>query len=380
MLAARANQGGTSLELEDIPKPTADPGDVVVKIEVAGIAYGLLELYRLGMYPVLPRTLGHEGAGVVESVGPGVVNVAVGDRVRIQPILSCQRCDLCLTDREQYCRQASVLGHLVFLPDGIELQKRYLHGTLAEFVRVPAWGVDSIPDSMSFETAAKVHDAADALRAMKVAEARPGSTVVVTAATGVMGVSIVRLARMLGVARLILVGRSSHRLALSRQLAPSLVETLSFEDLDPSWEENGGLTAAIRDLVPNGPDAVIDFLNHGAGTWQAIASLRPNGTAAIMGGNPTPPPVPAAAMMNNGWRIIGTHSCTRLDAQQVMSWINSGLLSIEDLITHRFDLEDIAEADRIVSERREPTWMVAVYPQSGGAAAASAGRAAAAVA
>jgi threonine dehydrogenase-like Zn-dependent dehydrogenase len=363
MLAARAYEGALNLRLEDIERPTAGPGEVVVRIEVAGLANGMFQVWRHGMYPVLPRTLGHEGAGVVEEVN-GVTSVRVGDRVRIHPFFFCGHCEYCLSDREQYCSQASILGHLWFGPGGMEVYRRYIDGTLAEFVRVPAALVQPIPDSLSFEEGAKLHDAADALRATKVAQLSPGATVVITAATGVMGASLVRLAPLVGIGRIIAVGRSAERLALVQELAPGLVETICTADLE-GWEQDSGLTAAIRHRIPEGPDVVFDFLEDGPGTWQAIASLRKNGTGVLMGANTAMPPIPTVGLMMNGWRIIGTRSCTRSDSRQVMSWIVGGQLEIKDLITHRFALKDISAAEITVTERREPTWMVVVDPVGG---------------
>ena len=168
------------------------------------------------------------------------------------------------------------------------------------------------------------------------------------------------MARLFGIGRVIAVARSAERLDQVRALAPDLIETIALEDID--FEQNGGLTAAIRRLVPAGPDAVIDFLPEGPGTWQAIASLKVGGTAVLMGGNMAMPPLPTIAIMVNCWRIVGTRGCTREDARQAMRWLAEGTLQLDDLITHRFDLEDVVAAQIAVRDRPEPTWMVVVHP------------------
>lgn len=362
MLAARAYAGETVLRLEEVPQPTAEPGDVVIKVKSAGITNGLIGLWHRGMFPVLPRTLGHEAAGYVSAIGPGVSGLEVGDRVRLHPNLTCRQCENCLNDREQFCDQSSMIGHGIFGANAMPLYARYLDGALAEYVRAPAWAVEPLPDLISFEVGAKLHDVADGLRAFRAAAPPPGATVVVTAATGVLGSAMVRLAPFFGVSRLIAVGRSGKRLARLQQLAPDLVEVLSLEDLGDDWGETQGLTRAIRAHVPRGPDVVFDFFDSGPGTWQAIASMKTGGTATLMAPNLSPPPVPTVAFITGGWRVLGTRSCTRSDGQTISDWIECGMLRIDDLITHRFALADVVTAATVVSERPDPTGMVVVNP------------------
>lgn len=362
MLAARAYEGETELRLEEIEIPSPGAGEVVIKVEAAGLASGVLSQWERGMYPILPRTLGNEAAGFIAEVGSGVTDFAVGDRVRLHPQLSCRRCEYCLTDREQLCPQCSIIGQGIYGPEARPMYERYHHGALAEYVLAPAWAVDRLADNISFEIAAKVHDIADALRAWKTADPPPGATVVHTAATGTIGPVSVRLARLFGVSRLIAVARSASRLEQVRALDPELVETVAFDQLDEEWGKAGGLTRAIRQRVPVGVDAVIDFLPEGPGTWQAIAALKMGGTGVLMGPNLAPPPLPTIAIMVNCWRLLGARACTREDARQVLSWLADGQLNVDDLITHRFALADVGAAARLVRERSEPTWMVVINP------------------
>ncbi len=360
MLAGRAHEGATELSLEEIPRPEVGPGEALIKVASAGLAPGVLTLWQLGRYPILPRTLGNEAAGWIEEVGPGVTAFSVGDRVRLHPNLSCGACEYCLTDREQMCSAHSVIGQGIYGSAAMPLYQRYHHGALAEFVLAPARLIDPLPEEISFDAAAKVHDIADAARVLRTAAIPPGGTVVLTAATGTIGAAAVRMARFFGVGRLIAVARSDARLQQIRELEPDLVQTVALEDVD--LEQPGALTGAIRRLAPDGPDAVIDFLPEGPGTWQAITSLKVGGTAVVMGSNMSPPPVPTLAIMVNCWRIVGTRGCTREDTRQVMSWLVQGALQVDDLITHRFALSDVLAAQRAVRDRAEPTWMVIVHP------------------
>ena len=363
MLAARAYPDKNSLRLEEIDRPEVGHEDVLVKVATAGIGPGPLTLWERGMLKVLPTTLGHKIAGTVEQVGAGVNDFRAGDRVRVHANLTCRKCKFCLSDREPVCSQCSLIGFATFGPNAMPLYERYHDGGLAEYVRVPAWSLDPLPEEISFEVGAMIHDLAVASRALKLAELDPGSTIVVTAATGAIGVSTIKLAALFGIARVVAVGRSRERLESVKALAPGLVEILALEDLPENWPESGLLTKAIRDLVPEGPDAVIDYLpGRAAGTLQTLTSMRTGGTAVAIGGNQEPLMLPALAIMANCWRMVGSRSCTRSDALELIDLLKMGRLEVDDLITHRFPLREVNAAVDTLRNRTEPTWMIFVQP------------------
>jgi threonine dehydrogenase-like Zn-dependent dehydrogenase len=364
MLAARAYEGEAELRLEEIEVPVAGPGEVLIEVEAAGIAPGQFSLWQMGWLPILPQTPGNEASGTVASVGAGVTEFATGDRVRLHPNLTCRRCEYCLTDREQLCASCSMMGHGVFGPKARPLYDRYHNGALAEFVLAPAWAVESLAETISFDAAAKIHDVATAVRALKLAAPAFGATVVWTAATGSIGPAAVRLAPLFGIGRVIAVARSQERLAQVRALAPDLVETIGLDSLGENWETEQGLTSAIRELAPGGVDAVLDFLPDGQATPQSIAALKPAGTAVIVGGNTAAPVAASTPVTLNCWRILGNRNGTREDARQVAAWLASGELVIDDLITHRFPLTDVNAAANIVRKRAEPAWMTLVHPKT----------------
>jgi D-arabinose 1-dehydrogenase-like Zn-dependent alcohol dehydrogenase len=212
MLALRAHRDAQSLVLENVPVPEPGPLDVVVRVAAAGLGPGTLRLLGMGLFKHLPTTLGFEGAGTIAAVGSHVVGVGVGDRVRLHTFLNCRACIYCRTDRDMMCSEQSIMGYVAFSDAPLPLYAEYHDGTLAEYVRIPYWLVDPLPESVSFDVAAKVQTVANGVRAFKLAELPLGSTVVVTAATGAMGTATVKLAKHVGVAQLILVGRHSDRL------------------------------------------------------------------------------------------------------------------------------------------------------------------------
>lgn len=361
MLAARAYPDQSELRLENVEKPRPGVGEVIVKVESAGFATGILSLWQAGKIERLPATLGHEIAGTVDELGAEAVGFDLGARVRIHPNLVCRECRYCRSDREMMCESCSMIGHAPFGPKAMPMYERYHNGGLAEYVLAPTWLLDPIGD-LSFDVAAKVHDIADALRALKVSAVEPGGTLVIGAATGAMGVSTIVLAKAFGIGRVIAVGRTRANLEGVKALAPALVETLALEDLDEGWEQSMGLTRAIRALVPAGADAVLDYFPQGPGSWQAIAAMKTGGTAVTMGGNVAPPPLPTVALTFNCWRIVGSRNCSRDDAQQVIQMLQSGLIEADDLITHTIELQEVNRALEISRRRAEPAWMVVIRP------------------
>ncbi|MFD4603070.1 alcohol dehydrogenase catalytic domain-containing protein [Streptomyces sp. NPDC058464] len=363
MLAARAEKGSAALHLHKIATPEPGPRDVLVKVASAGLAPGMMALLAQGAFKHLPTTLGHEAAGTVVAVGSEVDPAVVGTRVRVHPNLNCGTCGYCRSDRDMMCPQQAMIGHAAFGDVPMPLYDRYHDGGLAEYIRVPHGLVDPLPDSVSFDVGAKVHDLANAVRALKCADLRLGATLVVTAATGTMGTATIKLARYFGVTRLILVGRSAERLEAVRHLAGGLAtDVVALEELPQNWAKEGGLTRALRALVPGGADAVLDFVPDGPATGQALASLATGGSLVHMGANRSPLMFPMIAVMVNCWRIIGTRSCTRTDAQEVLTLLADGILDVAELITHRYPLTEVNEAVAAMQSRSEPIWMAVVNP------------------
>ncbi len=292
MRAARAYPEATTLRLEEVAIPTLGPGEVLVRVAATGLGPGPIVWWQNGMTRPLPVTPGHEIAGWVAEVAEGVEGVREGARVRVHANLTCRDCVLCRTDRESYCQRASIIGGLVFDPEGVELNAPYHDGGLAEYVKVPAWLLDPVPGNVPLEVAARTHDLGVAARALKLAEMEPGATLVVLAATGAMGVGTVRLAPLYGVGRVVAVGRSRERLERVKALAPSLVEVVALEQLGEDGVRDGGLTRAIRAQAPGGAAGIIDYLGHAdvAAAAAARRATRPPWSSSGRGASPSPCP------------------------------------------------------------------------------------------
>lgn len=360
MQALRLHEGSKKPVVETIPIPELGPEDVLVKVKAAGLAPGVFNMMRMGMLGNLPATLGHEAAGVVEKIGDQVANVKIGSRVRIHSSLACRNCEYCLSDRDQMCVEAGLMGFARFAKHKAPLFEKYRDGGLAEYIRAPYWLVDELPDHVSFNVGAKIHEVATAYCTVKRAGLQPGSTVIVTSPTGAVGSSIMKIAHLFGIRRLVLVGRSKERLEAVARLTNVSTDLVATDQLSKEWAEKKELAASLARLLPHGADAVIDLTPTGQDFWQVFAGLKVDGTLVHLGANFTVIPLPAGVIMQSCWKIVGIRNHSRGDVLKVISWLQDKHIDAEDLITHTWPFSDIDEAIARLLDRSLPMWMSVV--------------------
>src|SRR5712692_8234130 len=204
------------------------PGEVSVAIAAAGVCHSDLHVRR-GDWPVpAPLVMGHEGAGVVVEVGPGVTSLAEGDHVVLSWVAPCGRCRHCLAGREARCEvAATVIGPGGVLADGTSRlsagARRLAHylgvSSFAEYAVVPDSGAIKIRDDAPLDVVALVGCAvATGVGAvMKTAGVEQGATVAVIGCGGV-GLSVVQGARLAGASRIVAVDLRPEKTALARRL------------------------------------------------------------------------------------------------------------------------------------------------------------------
>jgi threonine dehydrogenase-like Zn-dependent dehydrogenase len=363
MQALRAETVDSPFTLRTIPIPDVGPQDVLIKVASAGITPGVVKLLKRGLSRV-PSTLGHEGAGTVTAVGSEVPNLMIGDRVRLHATLSCRKCSYCKSLKEQMCGDAALIGFARFGKES-ELYNRYHDGTVAEYVRAPYWLVDILPENVSFDTGAKIHDIATALGVLKQANLASESTIILTGATGAMGSITLRLLSFFPVKRVIILGRSKERLETARSLTsiPTEVFVLPREQQEIAIGAFP-LAAQLKAMAPEGIDSLIDYLPSGNILSQILPALRVGGTLVHIGGNESPLLLPLVFIMQNCWKITGGRANTREDVVQVLKWLKEGSLDIEDLFTHRFSLFDYQRAVDMLQSRAETGWLSVINVNS----------------
>ena len=362
MLALRAHEGSKALHLDNVEIPKPGPLDVIVKVVSAGLAPGVFRIHDRGISSHLPTILGHEVAGTISVSGSGLREVTIGERVRVHPTLSCGICGFCKDGNDHLCVESALIGFQGFGKGPMPLYDVYHDGGFAEYIRIPYRLVDKLPANVSFDVGAKVQDLACCYRTLSTASLKPGATVLITAATGSMGASTVKMARNFGVGRLVLIGRAKDRLDAVAKLTSIPCECVALSELGDDWPTTKALVRKLRQVCPEGVDAIIDYMPSGADIWQVLGALAVNGTMVHMGANASVLPLPMVAIMANCWKIVGTRGNTRSDGHEVLKWLEKGMLNVDDLVTHRFELKNILDAVAVFRSRSELIWMAVVNP------------------
>lgn len=310
MKALVLSEHGTlaNLAYTDIARPTIGPDEVLLEVKAA--ALNRLDLWVVEGWPALqldfPHVLGSDGAGVVAEVGDRVSRFQVGDRVAVDPTVSCGTCSYCVGGREQMCDYFAIIGE-------------HLPGFYAEYVAVPARNLLKLPDAVSFETAAAAslvfvtawHSLITAGRL------RAGEEVLVVGAAGGVNSASIQIARLAGARRIYVVGSSDEKLALARELG---ADVLINRHQEP-WGK-----AVYQATNRQGVDVVVD--NVGAATYyHSLRALKKGGRLLTVGNTSGPKfEFDNRLIFGKHLTIIGTTMGPHLDYVAVMEMIFAGRL------------------------------------------------------
>ena len=182
MIAARLHAYGAPMTLDRIDVPEPRPTDVLVEVKACGVVPNLARVVSnfFGkltpdnkMMPPLPAIFGLDPAGVVAKVGEQVWAVRPGERVYVNPARSCGSCRMCRSGQAQDCPSWTLQGYFGRSQD---IMRAYPYGGLAQFITAPASALVKLPDTMSFEAAARLGYLGTAYAAMKKIGVGPGQT------------------------------------------------------------------------------------------------------------------------------------------------------------------------------------------------------------
>ncbi|MEJ7843848.1 MAG: alcohol dehydrogenase AdhP [Rubrobacter sp.] len=295
MKAAIVYDFGQPLRVEDVPVPKPEVGEVLVKIEASGLCHTDTHASK-GDWPIkpkLPLIPGHEGVGIVESVGDGVTEVRAGERVAI-PWLghACGACEYCGSGRETLCEQQLNTGY-------------FIDGSHAEYAKANAKYVVRVPEGVNaFEAAPLSCAGVTTYKAVKVSGARSSDLVAVFGVGG-LGHLALQYAKIAG-ATVVAVDISEDKLDLAKDLGADHV--VNAREQDPVEE--------IKKL--GGADAAVDCAVSSGATEQAYGCLRRGGTLVLVGlpkdGYVS---LPIFGTVLNGITVKGSIVGTRVDLREV---------------------------------------------------------------
>jgi L-idonate 5-dehydrogenase len=322
------------LRIEELTDAVPGPGQVAIRIRAGGICGSDMHYYLHGGFGTVrlqqPMVLGHEIAGEVLEIGPGVTAVQPGDRVAVNPSLPCGHCHYCLEGRANQCLDMRFYGSAMRMP--------HVQGGFRQHLVCDANQAVKLPSSMPFETAAFAEPLAVCLHAARQAGPLQGRRVLVTG-TGPIGALAILVARHGGAREVVATDLSPTPLALACRIGADLALDLR---ADPS--------ALERFAADKGHfDVVFEASGSGAALAGAIQAARPGATIVQLGlGGEVP--LPVNVLVAKEITLRGTF---RFD--QEFAWaaefLASGAIDVAPLLTEVVPLRDATRAFDLAADR-----------------------------
>lgn len=350
MRAARLHQPGQPMRVDRVDRPQPRPSDVVVQVKACGVIPNMNAIFS-GRYwnhlPPLPAIVGLDAAGVVAEVGANVSNVAVGDRVYVNPLLSCGACHYCRYETPLLCSSAAFQGYFGFFPDSMKLIDAYPYGGFAEYMTAEPQRLVKLPKEVTFEQAARFGYLGTSFSALRFGGVGAGSWVGINGITGTLGVGATLLALAMGATRILGFGRNREVLAKVKALSPARIDTMALGDYPiADW---------LRDRTDGlGVDVLLDCTGRGGAastTQDAVDGLKRGGVAITIGALQEPLPVSAMRFMNNRLQYRGSNWFTTGEAQLMAEMVGVGVFDLSEIENRPFPLDGVNDALACVKER-----------------------------
>lgn len=305
-----------TLRLETVPDPEPTPEQIVLRVGACGICGSDLHAHQMGAIPV-GAIMGHELAGEVVESRHGW---KAGDRVCALPVLSCGRCERCLTGLGVYCQHGM---------KGIGLGQAA--GAYAEFVAVSPHHLVTLPEGVETPVGALVEPLAVALHAVSVAKLRPGENVLVLGA-GPIGLATLLWARHLGARSVIVSEQAPGRRAMAERFGATAA-------VHPS-----DLVSATMKIAPGGIDVVVEAVGLPGLIAQAINSLKLRGRVVVVGVCMQPDQIMPFFAIAKEATLHFVLAYEKADFQYTVDMLDQGRIDPRAMMTDEIGLEGVADA------------------------------------
>lgn len=314
-----------SISLVDLPMPEPGPGQVVLKNEYLGVCTSDMQIYHgKHAYAAMPVIMGHEEAGVVHSVGPGVTDWKPGDRVILQPQLFCGHCQPCRTGHFNVCEDLKVIGV-------------HVDGCACEYTAVPAWNLHALPDNVSFRTASLVEPMAvgfGVVRRINEVTQLAGKTVCVVGA-GTIGNLVAQACKVNGASKVMVTDVLQSKLDLA--LACGIDYAVNTKDTTLA-------DAIVRCFGPDKADILVDSAANPF-VFQSIMQAARKASIVVMSGNyKEPVSFDVTLLQRREITMLGHMMYVRQEFDDALAAMSNGTMHTDGLITQEWTLEQYADA------------------------------------
>lgn len=337
------------VRIEDVDLDAPRQSEVRVRIVAAGVCHSDYSVATGVMPTKLPCVLGHEGAGIVEEVGPGVDHVVPGDPVVLSWVAQCGECFYCRAGQPNLCALGSAINMRFRMPDGStrvrhqgrEIQSFSALGAMAEQVVAPARSVVKLPADAPLEKAALIGCAVltGVGAVTHTAKVAPGSSVAVFGVGGV-GLNVLQGAVLAGAGPIVAVDLSPAKLEFARTFGATHVVDASQDDA----------AKAIRELTGGrGADYAFEAIGRKRSIEQAYAATRKGGTCVVIGIGSKDENVEVNVYFLPVLekRLVGCWyggADVRQDLPHLLALYREGRLKLDELVTRTYRLDEINEA------------------------------------
>jgi len=325
--------GIEQMEMQDEAKPAIEKdNDVLIKMSAVGVCGSDVHYYvsgKIGSQVVqYPFAVGHEGAGVVEEVGASVKNLKAGDRVAIDPAMSCGDCDQCKAGRHHTCRELLFLG----CPGQIE-------GCLKEYIVMGEASCFKIKGSMTMEQAAVSEPLAIGVYSVKQSIPMQGAKVGILGA-GPIGMCVRVSAKAEGAEKIYVTDKIDERISIAKKAGACWTGNPEREDI----------AAKILERQPSGLDVVFECCGEQDAINEAIEILKPGGKLMVVG-------IPQVDRISFSIDKIRRKEICIQNVRRQCDCVQAAIDMIDEkvidagfMVTHRFGFEDCREAFDLVKD------------------------------
>jgi len=330
------------VRLEEMPKPKISSGELLVKIHASGICGSdVMFWYRKNKVPLV---LGHEIAGEIVDLGPGVKKYKAGQRIAASHHVPCGNCHYCLNGHPTVCE---TLRKTNFFPGGF-----------SEFVKLPkinvGTGVYLIPDNVSYEEATFTEPLACVLRGQRLAAMKPDKCVLVIG-SGISGLLHIQMAKVNKASKIIATDIVDYRLKAAKKFGADVVVNAKEYSPERLRQENDNRLADLV-ILCTGAEAAIK---------QALESVERGGTILVF--SATEEGVKVSLDVNKiFWRnevsLISSYAASPEEHREALKLISSGKINVRDMITHRLKLADTQKGFQLTAEAKNSIKVI-IQPQ-----------------
>ena len=350
MKAAVLNDYQQPLSIEEVRIDPPKAGEVKMRIGATGVCHSDYRVIKGEWQYGVPMILGHEAAGVVEEVGPGVTGIQPGDHAVLSFRPQCGRCRLCTLGRSVMCEGYMGNPRLMYdgtarvHRDGEDLLIFGRMGSFAEYAIVSHEQVIPVSKDVPMEVLALIGCAVTTGvgAVINAAKVEPGSSVAVIGCGGV-GLNVIQGAGLVSASQIIAVDLLDNKLEYARQFGATHTVNGS----------GGDAVEQVRDLTGGGVDYAFEVIGNGRTVEQAIEMTRAGGTACIVGMAPqnSRSSFDPLLFVTKETKLIGTwygSARPRLDFPRLIELTMAGKLKVQELISRRYTLDQINEGfDRL---------------------------------